>query len=255
MKLCSVDREPVFVVDCIEPLARGQRANATMPVYQGYVEGLPRCLDGVLVASDLQAREPTEANRAIGVVMAERISSWIGELKLKPNKIGVLLAGDFYTSRTLHRRFGVGAVDDVWDAFDVRFRWVTGVLGNVDRLGRKARKRYTLLEGKTVERDELRVGGISGIIGPAKMENRRSEAEFIADVSKVLGRNPDIVVVHEGPSANPELPGTDSIRKAFKGYKGLVICGHNKWPHPVATLGPTTILNTDGRCILLTRAT
>ncbi|MGB1277570.1 MAG: metallophosphoesterase, partial [Nannocystaceae bacterium] len=171
-------------IPCVLPLARGGREVGAIPVLTGRIRGLPPGLAGLVMTSDLQAREVGPANRAIGVVVADTLANLSREQGLDPQRVGVVLAGDLYTSDTLHRRFGVGDVCDVWDAFAEHFRWVTGVLGNVDRLKKAARKRHKLLTGTTLTLDGLRVSGVSGILGPNKMENRRPEAVFLRELAR-----------------------------------------------------------------------
>lgn len=253
MRITTIDSQPVVSVPCVLPRARGATAEGVIPVLCGRVARLPDALSALIVTSDLQAREVGPENRSIGVVIADTVAQIALERGLDPRRIGVLLAGDLYTSASLHRRFGVGDVSDVWDAFAERFRWVTGVLGNVDRLPRKARKRHRLLQGATLTLDSLRIAGVSGIIGSTKMENRRTESVFVREIERELSHRPDILVLHEGPSVpGAGLPGNDSVRRALHDFAGLVVCGHNQWPSPFATLRRASVLNVDSRCLLLT---
>ncbi|MGB1015642.1 MAG: metallophosphoesterase [Nannocystaceae bacterium] len=242
-------------IPCVLPLARGGREVGAIPVLIGRMRGLPLGLAGLVMTSDLQAREVGPANRAIGAVVADTLANLSRKQGLNPQRVGVVLAGDLYTSATLHRRFGVGDVCDVWDAFAGHFRWVTGVLGNVDRLKKAARKRHKLLTGTTLTLDGLRIAGVSGIIGPNKMENRRPEAVFLRELARELDHEPDLLVLHEGPSIPGEkYRGSDAVRHALRSYTGTVVCGHNSWPHPLASLRSASVLNTDSRCILFRRA-
>ena len=252
MKVERIDSQPVLSIPCLVPRARGGSMESAIPVHLGRVDRLPGALSALIVTSDLQAREAAAENRSIGVVLAEALENLARERRMDPGRIGVILAGDLYTSATLHRRFGVGDVSEVWDGFAGRFRWVTGVLGNVDRLPKKARKRHQLLEGDTAIFDSLRIAGVSGIIGSPRMENRRPEAAFLREIAREIAREPDILILHEGPSVpGAGLRGNDAVRRALNDFAGLVVCGHNTWPHPMATLGRATVLNSDGRCLLL----
>ena len=254
MKILAIDEQaPLADIPCVVPRARGATAEARVPVLGGRIDRLPGGLAGLVLASDLQAREAGGDNRPIGVVVAEEIERLARTRGLAPTEVGVILAGDLHTSESLHRRFGVGDVSAVWDAFAHHFRWVTGVLGNVDRLPRKARKRHSLLEGTLVRLDDLCIAGVSGIIGSSKMENRRQESVFLRELSRLVERRPDILVLHEGPSIpGLGLPGNDAVRQALREFTGLVVCGHNPWPRPLAPLRRARVLNTDGRCVLLT---
>jgi Icc protein len=176
-----------------------------------------------------------------------------GDLGLRTRKIGVVLAGDLHTHSQLHKRFGVGDVGETWDAFADRFRWVTGVLGNVDRLSTAARKRHALLESELRVFDGLRVAGVSGIIGDARLENLRPQPVVLRDLDRVVRSDPDLLVLHEGPSVPGEgLRGSEAVRRALRSFAGTVVCGHCTWPKPRARLRAVEVLNTDGRCVLLT---
>ncbi len=62
-------------------------------------------------------------------ILAESI---LPGLPLPAGRVGVLLAGDFYTVPSLDKRGGSGDVDSVWQAFGEHFHWVVGVAGNHD---------------------------------------------------------------------------------------------------------------------------
>ncbi len=255
MRVEYIESAPWIELPCVMPTARGGRQRTTFPIVRAKASGLPKQLEALVFASDLQAREDAESNRALGVIAAETLAKKLSIQKIHAQRVGVILAGDLYTSKTLHRRFGVGDVSDVWDAFSDRFRWVTGVLGNVDRLPRRARKCHHLLEGSSIELDGLKIAGVSGIIGSAKMENRRPEAEVLRELHKVLHSEPEILVLHEGPSIPGEnCRGNDAIRQALRGFGGLVVCGHNTWPQPLQSLRRACVVNADSRVIVLTRS-
>lgn len=254
MRIVGVEDRPWAEVPCVFPTARGGQSQGSIPILCARAKRMPAALGGVLLASDLQARElcTTTDRRPIGVVVAEFLEKFLYAKKLDAATFGVILAGDLYTSPTLHRRFGVGDISEVWDAFQARFRWVTGVLGNVDRMPKKARKRHLLLQGSSVELNGLKIAGISGIIGPSKMENRRPEREVLRELQKVLNLGPDILVLHEGPSIPGEgFRGSDAIRQALRDYAGTVVCGHNTWPQPLVSLRRACVVNTDGRCLIV----
>lgn len=239
-------------VACRVPTTHGP-VDGVISVLAGVVEDLPAGLEALVLTSDLQAREAAPGNRSMGVVMAEELAGWLARREVDAAAVGVVLAGDFYTKPDLAQRFGVGDVSDVWDAFAARFRWVTGVLGNVDRLPARARKRHRLLEGTSIVVDSLRIAGVSGIIGDARLENRRHEAEFLDDLNRVLGQDPDLVVLHEGPAAGLERPGNERVRAALRDYRGLVVCGHQRWPSRLARLRGAAVVNTDSYCVVLSR--
>lgn len=258
MRIARIEPDPIAEIPCLVPQVRGRIAPGTVPVRVGRLEGgLPPPLAGLVLTSDLQAREPEggRPGRPVGIAVAEALHrlGLEGRLPLA-RSLGVLLAGDLYTSPTLHQRFGHGDVTEVWDAFGERFRWVTGVLGNVDALPRRSRSRLALLDGDVVQRDGLSIGGVSGIAGPPKMPNRRPEPDFVETIARTLRKRPDILVLHEGPSVpRPALRGSEAVRRALRDAPcGLVVCGHDRWPGPLAHLRPDLqILNTDGSVVVL----
>ncbi|NJL77305.1 MAG: metallophosphoesterase [Saprospiraceae bacterium] len=102
----------------------------------------------------------------------------IGEIE-NP-KIGVLLCGDLFTS--LDKRGSSGDVRIVWKEFKNQFDWVIGVAGNHDRFGSeieekefKRTENIYLLHKEIKEIDNLKIGGISGIIGIGDRTNRVDE--------------------------------------------------------------------------------
>ncbi|MEZ4427740.1 MAG: hypothetical protein R3A51_08655 [Nannocystaceae bacterium] len=254
MKIAAIDDEVVAALSCVVPEARGRGVReAVITTLFGRVDALPGRLQGLVLTSDLQARERGGAGRAIGVALAEQLVGVCRGRGLAPSRVGVVLAGDLYTAATLERRFGVGDVSDVWDAFAARFAWVTGVLGNVDRLPPAARKRHRLLEGDAITLDGLRIAGVGGIIGDARMENRRPQEVVEREFASALRGAPDLLVLHEGPSVpGVGLPGSDVVRRALRDFTGVVVCGHCTWPRPLAAVRGATVINTDGRCVVLT---
>ena len=253
MKITALRDEPIAELPCRAPTGRGRSREERLPVLRGEIVGLPPALDGLLLTSDLQARESGPRGRPIGVALAEAIEPLCAAIGLRARHVGVILAGDLYTHPTLAKRFGVGDVSETWDAFAARFAWVTGVLGNVDRLPPAARRRLDLLDDEHRTFDGIRVAGVSGIIGDPRMENRRTEAEVLRALERLLRRDPELLVLHEGPAVPGEdRRGNEAIRRALRAYAGTVVCGHCRWPRPLARLRDAQVVNTDGRCLLLT---
>lgn len=259
-----------------------------MPILRGRVDALPSRLSALLVASDLQGVAPSStaggALVLLGQVLAERLGALADEgLLPPPGQLGVLLCGDLYAAPAGDVRGATGDVRAVWRAFAAHARFVVGVAGNHDLFGpaqevertwarpgrervdrgaaRSTLRRFAaepgmhLLDGQVVELDDLRVGGVGGIIGNTRKPNRRECSDYLELLGQVLERQPDILVVHEGPD-DPATGrrGNPEIRDFIEGTTTnlLVLCGHCHWPAPLAILaGGNQVLNADARAILL----
>jgi hypothetical protein len=175
-------------------------------------------------------------------------------------RLAALLAGD------LQPRADVDDVLPVWRAFESACRWVAGVAGNHDRFGRavdRAGASAALrganahpLDASVATLDGLRVGGVSGAVGPFHEPWQRSETDFAAAVDGVLGLGCDVLVMHDGPNvAGTQLPGWPSVRRVIEAApQMLVVRGHDHWPQPLARLANgTQVVNTEGRVIILRR--
>jgi len=256
----------------------GQITDEILSIVAYPATGLPAALDALLITSDLQGRgrlfepgrtrlrqrvPPHEADhRLLGLIVAETIAKLSASSMLPPaDRLGVVLPGDLFAREDLSRRGGLGDVRPVWQAFRDVSRWVMGVAGNHDTFGtpreyesfRKS-PRIDVLDGNVLPRDGIRFGGVSGIIGPAGRPNRRSEEEFCQRLRHVIGQQPDVIVLHEGPSAI-ERPGNPMLRELFEqSRRTLILCGHCHWVSAFGELGNgTQIINTDARAIILRR--
>lgn len=109
-----------------------------------WVEILPDGLSAIIITSDLQGREHFKHQtgpqlRLLGEWLPQVLAdSILPGISLPAGRIGVLLAGDFYTVSSLDKRGGSGDVDSVWQAFGEHFDWVVGVAGNHDTFGSAA---------------------------------------------------------------------------------------------------------------------
>jgi Icc-related predicted phosphoesterase len=237
-----------------------------LPAFEARVDRLPPGVAAIVATSDLQGRERFEdsaggALRLLGEVRPRLLQEEIlPKLDLPTGRIGVLLAGDFYTVPALDRRGGTGDVTSVWEAFGEWFDWVAGVPGNHDafgpRLEPRARFQENLhfLDAELVEIEGLRIAGLGGIIGnPAKL-HRREQMDYLAELELLLAQRPDIVVLHDGPDA-PELGGRGSplVRELCECREPtLIVRGHAHWPSPLTTLANgTQVLNVDATVAVL----
>jgi hypothetical protein len=180
------------------------------------------------------------------------------------DKLGIVLAGDFWAEPGSTRRGGLGKVGPVWSAFGGTSRWVAGVLGNHDQYDGPRpdedrpsfARRVALLDGDTVELDGCRVGGVSGIIGNPFKPRRKSERRYLELLEKVILERPDLLVLHEPPEG-PDwgYRGKTSIRECLLCLPPvLVVCGHCHWPTPLQTLpNGTQVCNVDARLIVALR--
>jgi Icc protein len=258
----------------------GATDRATLAITRATVAGLPAALDGLVLTADLQGRErlpPTnrqrraethrdrEGRRLLGQVAAEHLRRLCdrGDLPVA-NKLGVVLAGDFWAEPGFTRRGGLGKVGPVWAAFGGTARWVAGVLGNHDQYdgprlnegNANTARRVALLDGDAVELEGCRLAGVSGIIGDPVKPRRKSERRYLEPLEGVLREQPDVVVLHESPEvAECDCRGKPSIRDCLLRHPAtLVVCGHCHWPSPLQTLANgTQVCNVDARLIVALR--
>jgi Icc-related predicted phosphoesterase len=231
----------------------------TLPAFIGRVDRLPQGLDQVLITSDLQGRE-LMGPRLLG----EALPEWLDQQGLisDPDRCLALLAGDLYASPDARDRGATGDVREVWAAFARHYRAVAAVLGNHDLVGSEgpanfaARIGLTLLDGQVTSLLDLRVGGVSGVVGKLGRPNRRSEPEFLRLVEDVLVEDPDILLLHMGPEGpEPDLRhrGSAALRQSLEQLdsRPLVAFGHCHWPDPLVESQAGQLLNVDGRAIIL----
>jgi hypothetical protein len=281
MRILDWDPTPLHEVPYL--VARpggGATDRATLAITRATIEGLPAALDGLVLTADLQGRErlpPTnrqrragtelgrEGRRLLGQVAAEHLRRLGDHGDLPPaDRLGVVLAGDFWAEPGSTRRGGLGKVGPVWAAFGGTGRWVAGVLGNHDQFDGPrpthgdagAAPRVTLLDGDIIAPDSCRLAGVGGIIGDPVKPNRKSERRYLGLLEDVLGAQPDIVLLHESPDvADRGCRGKPSIRDCLLRHPPtLVVCGHCHWPYPVQTLtNGTQVCNVDARLIVAVR--
>lgn len=227
---------------------RGRHCGTTLPVYRGRVDFLPQPLQTVVCASDLQGRESV-GGRLLGHLAAEELSRVLPA----PENTGVVLAGDLYVPPELDERGGFGDVVEVWQSFQEKFRWVTGVLGNHDDWQSPEIK---YLDGNTVDCDGLRIAGLSGITGRPGKVRRRQASDYCRELKRLFQSKPDLVAIHPSPELTKfGLTGSPEISKALqKMPESLLVCGHRhwRWSSPLPpTLGRLQLLNVEARVVVL----
>ena len=247
------------------------RERVEWPFYAVYVDRLPNGCTALVATSDMQGMEMVRrkrkwgqlGSRLVGHAVAEYAAELLQERGIDPKQAGILLAGDLHSDPLLLRRGGHGDVRDVWLAFRDRFKWVVGVAGNHDIFGQDgdlerfmALPGMDLLNGSLVEKDDWRIGGVSGVLGtnPAKPWRQPPEL-YSAMVQRVLQGRPQIMLLHEGPSVQEkELQGREVIRDYIEACpQSVVICGHRHWPgNRVETLSNgTRVMNVEGKTVLI----
>jgi hypothetical protein len=253
MRVLHIDDQPFWTVPYLNAGRNGKVQKTFLPVYRGVVEGLPQALAALRITSDLQGREDAPEDRLLGILLAEHLDDLVEKGDLPPaDKIGAILAGDLYGVPGSTKRGGGGDVTEVWRAFAQRFRWVTGVLGNHDHITlEEMPDQATILDSDLLECDEMKIAGLSGIIGDPKRPNRKSAEDFSDSVELLAAENPDILVLHQGPDQRPNPDPTvgNALRK---GRDLFVVCGHAPWKDPLLELSEDIqVLNVDARVVVL----
>lgn len=258
LRIAGVDDELIREIHYLNASSRGSTDVERLPVARGALEAsLGDELDALLVCSDLQGIVPGPQGRSelLGVQVAAVLDGLAADGAIPPAaRTGVILAGDLYSVPAANKRGGYGDVADVWVAFVERFAWVAGVAGNHDDVTAVARlgARVHLLDGELAVVSGLRIGGVGGIIGNPRKPGRRSEADQLRVIDRVLDHDPDILVLHEGPRGGSHQPGNDAIRRAIEAAGvGLTICGHDHWRVPLAEHARGQIINVDARVVVL----
>jgi hypothetical protein len=278
MRILKVESYPLHLIPFERAGRKGTIEIAVLPLLEATVDHLPAGIDGIVATSDLQGCEaswkvpagapsdPPREARLLGEAVAEALVALSERGTLPPaERLGIFLAGDFYTLPRLERRGGAGDVREVWLSFADRFRWVAGAAGNHDLFGANPhdRERFRahpgvhLLDGHVVLLDGMRVGGVSGVIGDPMRPNRRVEADHVAAIRKVVGLAPEVLLLHDGPDVpGTSLRGSPVMREAVADSPGLlVVRGHKFWETPLLEVADRVqVLNVEGRAVLLRRS-
>jgi Icc-related predicted phosphoesterase len=269
MKIVTFQAEPILEFRYLNAgRGPGQYYEDRLPVHIARVDRLPVGISALVATGDLQGRERFEDSaggsiRLLGEALPERLVREVLSTLFIPDsdRVGVLLAGDFYTVPALDKRGGTGDVTNVWRAFSDCFAWVAGIPGNHDTFGEVPQRRpkfpsgMHFLDGDVTEISGLRIAGLGGIIGKATRPNRRSEDDYLATLRRLLQPRPDVLLMHEGPDGrDPAQRGLSRVREILQeAGMGLVIRGHAHWPQPFAEFdNGLQVLNVDARVVVLT---
>ena len=270
MKIELNDSDPIetFAYKVVAQGGRDEYGNRVLqeenlPIYLGSIKGAKTDdIDYLIIASDLQGNViDNDEPKLLGEVLPAflKLLFEIEFTEVNSNKIGVFLCGDLFAR--LDKRGGLGDVKNVWRAFNKHFGFVVGVAGNHDHFGdsqefenfqQEAGIYYLHNEIKKVA--NLKVGGISGIIGRPDKPFRNEETRHLTELKKLLLKQPDFILLHEGPNnMTPKLQGNDKIRAIIeRSQKNIICCGHNHWEQTlVEKENGTQIINADAKCIIL----
>jgi len=268
MRAQHIDAEPLHQFPYLNaaPRRAGARTlRARLPLHRGVATGLPKDVDAVLVTSDLQGislhRDAAGQRILLGVELAELLAEMGDEGELpRSERVGVVLAGDLFSSPGGDVRGATGDVREVWLAFAERFAWVVGVRGNHDTFGRPKEQRCfeatpgvnLLDEGEIRTLGGIRFGGVGGIVGHKRKVARKTESEFDAALERLLEDDAEVVILHEGPPGNGRKQrGRQGVLDVLGTERRTVICGHAHWDTPLAEHGALQVLNVDARALLL----
>ena len=272
MRCIAFNHRSIDEINCINSLGVGKGVEVKkIPIIEGHIDWLPEKLQALILMSDLQCYDIDGVLTTSGKLVAETVMEKLLESRKigicsTLERVGIVLAGDFYAAPGLDRRGGLGDVQQVWYDFAWHCRWVTGVAGNHDQFyGQSAfpaqftaRKGVYPLNGNVACLDnELRVAGISGILGKPGKPWRHNLEQFSNMLNNVLEKKPHILILHEGPNWPEEhLRGNPVIRDLLENIQQpmFVICGHRHWVYPLAQLNENIqVLNVDSRVVMLRR--
>ena len=268
MRITSITSEPIeeYLYLNVTPRPESRIIQSTLPVLKATVDHLPDELDAIIATSDLQGRERIRdceslPIKLIGEVIPAKLARWLTQEGYSCDRIGIVLAGDFYAAPDLRKRGATGDITSVWQAFEIEFRWVVGVGGNHDMFGDEQNlrppdsPRTHFLGSERVNLDGIEIAGLSGIVGNPKKNFRIKKRDYLERLTNLLGTPADLLLTHDGPDIEHlGLRGTPVIRELLSRLRPpLVIRGHKFWEQPLAEIaGGTQILNVDSRIVLLT---
>lgn len=267
MRIQRVSAEPIHYLPYLKAGTGGKTETAQLPIFEGRVDALPASLEAIICTSDLQgvatSPRPGQASELLGEVLADELAVLLDMLSIAAGQTGVVLSGDFFSAAHADQRGATGDVRRVWTAFQQKFRWVAGVLGNHDQLGFTAddleifvsQPNVYYLDGAVRLIDGWTLAGISGIIGNPAKPLRRSADEYLSILARLYREKPDLILLHQSPavvklgrSGSAEL----GVFYAQQRVYPLTVCGHVSWPLPLAELdNGAQILNVDSRAIIL----
>jgi len=253
MKILKIESQSFHEINYKSSGPSGKIRNSSLPFFRATVDKLPEGIPSIVVASDLQGREIKCTNRLLGEVVAEELTL-LYELEQIPYVNLVILAGDLYDYPDCRKLGGTGDVTSVWNAFAHRFDKVIGVHGNHDIVIEELlNKNVNILDCTSDTFLDLKVGGISGIIGRIDRNQRKSEEHFRNELIKLIALKNDITILHQGPDdLENSQKGEPMIRECLENKgAGLVVFGHCYWNNPLINIGSNQVLNVNNKLFLL----
>jgi len=244
----SIDTETVSELHYLNARSGGGSEVSRLPIVRAHANAFASdSLDAIVCCSDLQG---VVSGRLLGVAVANHLAELADDGVLPPAaRTGIVLAGDLYSVPAANKRGGFGGVATVWEEFASLFPWVVGVAGNHDDVtGIAELPGCHLLDGTAVVVDDIRFGGVGGIIGNPRKPGRRDEDDQLERIASLVDHC-DMLVLHEGPDGGDGQPGNPSIRELLG--PGLTVCGHTHWNDPLARHDRGQILNVDTRVVVL----
>lgn len=260
MQISHLNPQPFHQTPFLNAGRNGGTVRERLPWLRGTVTGLPAELDALLITSDLQGRGVSGPPRPLlgEVVAAEYAQNCAAWGLPQPQRVGVLLAGDYYAAPAADKRGATGDVFPVWQAFagsseEGAFVWVVGVLGNHDTLATLPAG-GTLLEAEAVQKGGLCIGGVSGVVGNPRRHARHEWPDYAERVALALAYAPDLLLLHTPPHVDESRRGEAALLPLLARPKLLTVCGHVHWETPLATLpNGAQVLNVDSRVVVLVR--
>lgn len=256
MRILRISEQPFRTVPYYAS-GRGETITKTLPMYFAYVDKLPSGVDAIVATSDLQGREfDSSRNRLLGEAVVDLLLDMQEKGEI-PSVSLLLSSGDLYDSVEMKKMGATGDVTSVLNAFATSFPSFVGVHGNHDMITKAEVKReVNIVDGSAIRTTGLRVGGVCGISGKPRKNQRKDHDDFIAHLKRVTDKSPDIILLHQSPLGDSEdQTGNLQTREHFESHgNALVISGHCHWEDHLALIGKNQVLNTDNKVFVLVNA-
>ena len=252
MNILHIEKEPFHKLKYHSSGTKRTIIQCVLNFYKVKVDVLPEGVTSMVVSSDLQGREDGQRNRLIGEHVVDELMT-LQEQGLISHVDLVILAGDLYDYPDCRKRGGSGDVTSVWNAFAHNFDNIIGVHGNHDIVTEDdLLSNVTILDGNIINYEDIKIGGVSGIIGKVTRNQRKSYEQFERELSNIISKRCDIIVLHAGPD-DPEnnQRGEPMVRHQLGNTNtGLVIFGHCYWHIPLIKIGTNQVLNVDSKVFI-----
>lgn len=252
MNILDVEKEPFHQMKYHSSGPKRTIAKCVLNFYRIKVDVLPKGVTSIVMTSDLQGREDGQRNRLVGEQVVDELIT-LQEQGLISYIDLAILAGDLYDYPDCRKRGGTGNVTSVWNAFASKFERVVGVHGNHDKVNEdELLSNVTILDGNVVRYKNIKIGGVSGIIGNETKNQRKSYETFEQELSNILNKRCDIIVLHAGPDdPDNNQKGEPMVKTQLENTNtGLVVFGHCYWHIPQISIGSNQVLNVDSKVFI-----